>query len=122
MEKAVRVISIALRFFHDDLELPTAGRNAVRRSCGRNSIPISLDTSNCEEFPLLADRVLIWSTKFVRLDEWRARWTMTRGLEERQILAKAVFVEGHADGGVHAHFLEGGDLVCCGDAAGGDDG
>src|SRR5208337_3201896 len=38
------------------------------------------------------------------------------------ILAEAVLVKGHADGGVHGDFLEGGDLAAGGDAAGGDDG
>jgi len=40
----------------------------------------------------------------------------------RRISPEAVFVEGHADGGVHADFLEGGDLAGGGDSAGGDDG
>ena len=37
-------------------------------------------------------------------------------------LAEAVFVEGHAYGGVHAQFLEGGDFAGGGDSAGGYDG
>ena len=37
-------------------------------------------------------------------------------------LAEAVFVEGHAYGGVHVDFLEGGDFADGFDAAGGDDG
>ena len=38
-----------------------------------------------------------------------------------RVLAEAVFVGGHADGGVHADFLEGGHLAGGGDAAGGGD-
>ena len=37
-------------------------------------------------------------------------------------LAKAVFVEGHAYGGIHADFLQGHDFAACLDSAGGDDG
>jgi len=43
-------------------------------------------------------------------------------LERQEVSAEAVFVEGHADDGVHADFLEGGDFASSGDAAGGDDG
>lgn len=46
---------------------------------------------------------------------------MIRQIEIRRILAEALFVEGHTDGGVHADSLEGGDLAGGGDAAGGDD-
>ncbi len=45
-----------------------------------------------------------------------------RSIRELSYLANAVFVEGHADGGVHADFLEGGDLAGGGDASGGDNG
>ena len=37
-------------------------------------------------------------------------------------LAEAVFVDGHADGGVHADFFEGVDFTAGLDSAGGDDG
>src|SRR5215475_5463258 len=37
-------------------------------------------------------------------------------------LAEAFFVEGHADGGLHAEFFEGADFAAGGDAAGRDDG
>lgn len=54
-----------------------------------------------------------------RRGELKAEAQRVRG---RTVSAEAVFVDGHAHGGVHADFFEGGDFAAGLDAAGGDDG